>query len=125
MRTPLLDHRIVELGLRLLPEYLFRRGYTKWVLRKAMEPYVPSDILWSREKFGFHFPLRAFLREHRELLSAFFRRAQEEELLRGTGGRSWEDLLAIDPQWLWRICSTGLWMDVSDIQGDAGAGVRR
>lgn len=124
MRTPLLDHRLVELGLRLPPAYLFRRGYTKWILRKAMEPYVPSDILWRREKLGFPYPLRAFLREHREYLTQFFHRAQEEDLLRGNRGRSWQDLLATDPQWLWRVCSTGLWMDVAGIQGDAGAGGR-
>lgn len=119
MRTPFLDHRLVEVGLRLPPEYLFHRGYTKWVLRKAMEPYLPSEILWLREKFGFPFPLRRFLREHRDFLTKYFQRIRAEDFLRGTERRTWDEVLAIDPQCLWRICSTGMWMDVADIRGGA------
>jgi asparagine synthase (glutamine-hydrolysing) len=33
----------------------------KWVLRKAMEPYLPREVLY-REKAGFGAPLRHWLR---------------------------------------------------------------
>jgi asparagine synthase (glutamine-hydrolysing) len=36
-RQPFLDHRVVELGLRMPPGYLFRHGWSKYVLRTAME----------------------------------------------------------------------------------------
>ena len=51
-RAPLLDHTLVEWAMRL-PSRLKLRGQTgKYVLKKAMEPFVPHDILY-RPKQGF------------------------------------------------------------------------
>ncbi len=59
-RVPLLDHRLVEFGLRLPPELRFRNGYGKWVIRRAMAPQLPRRIVWRRRKLGFATPERAW-----------------------------------------------------------------
>jgi asparagine synthase (glutamine-hydrolysing) len=69
VRVPLLDHQLVE-WLAGLPPTLKRRGTTgKYLLKKAMEPYLPADILY-RPKKGFAVPLvdwfRGPLRERLE-----------------------------------------------------------
>ena len=51
-RAPFLDHELVEWGLGL-PDGLKLRGQEgKWVLKRAMEPHLPREILY-RTKQGF------------------------------------------------------------------------
>jgi asparagine synthase (glutamine-hydrolysing) len=61
VRVPMLDPELMELAARL-PLHLKQRGrHGKWILRKAMEPYLPADVIW-RKKAGFGAPLRHWLR---------------------------------------------------------------
>lgn len=61
VRVPFLDLDLVELAARI-PASLKQRGRTgKWVLRKAMEPYLPMDVIY-RPKTGFGAPLRRWMR---------------------------------------------------------------
>jgi asparagine synthase (glutamine-hydrolysing) len=60
-REPLLDHRLVEFAARL-PEALRVSGRTgKYLLKRAMEPHLPRDILY-RPKQGFVTPIADWLR---------------------------------------------------------------
>jgi asparagine synthase (glutamine-hydrolysing) len=111
-RQPFLDHRVVELGLSLPPAYLFHKGWTKYVLRKAMEPLLPAEILWQREKLGFPFPVRRVLREGRAVFAAAAERTAHEGLV--DERPAYDDLLERDPRWLWRACSVGLWLMARD-----------
>lgn len=61
-REPLLDHRLVEWAWRLPPHMKIRYGQTKWLLRKLLERYVPSEY-FDRPKMGFTVPLARWLRE--------------------------------------------------------------
>ncbi len=56
LRVPFLDHRLVELGGRIPPRHRIKGWTTKHVLKKAMEPYLPREILY-RGKMGFPTPL--------------------------------------------------------------------
>lgn len=61
VRVPLLDLRVVELAARIPPR-LKQRGRTgKAIFKRAMEPYLPHDVVY-REKTGFGVPLRRWLR---------------------------------------------------------------
>ena len=60
-REPLLDHRLVEFAAGL-PEGLRVKGRQgKWLLKKAMERYLPREILY-RPKQGFVTPIAQWLR---------------------------------------------------------------
>jgi asparagine synthase (glutamine-hydrolysing) len=61
VREPLMDHQLIE-WLATLPSNLKIKGQEgKWLLKKAMEPKLPSDVLY-RPKMGFSVPLAAWLR---------------------------------------------------------------
>jgi asparagine synthase (glutamine-hydrolysing) len=62
VRVPLLDPELVSLAARLPLRFKQRGRIGKWVLREAMKPYLPKDVLY-REKAGFGAPLRHWLRE--------------------------------------------------------------
>lgn len=52
-RLPFLDHRVVEFGIALPIRQKLRRGFGKYILRKAMQGAVPAQILTNRDKRGF------------------------------------------------------------------------
>ena len=61
VREPLMDHKLVE-WLATLPSNLKVRGQEgKFLLKKAMEPKLPHDILY-RPKMGFAVPLARWFR---------------------------------------------------------------
>ena len=61
VRAPLLDYEMVECGMRLPPALKLRGQEGKWVLKKALEPLVPSEIL-NRRKQGFAMSLSGLFR---------------------------------------------------------------
>ena len=61
VREPLMDHELVE-WLATLPSSLKIRGQEgKYLLKKAMEPLLPHDVLY-RPKMGFAVPLARWFR---------------------------------------------------------------
>lgn len=60
-RAPFMDHELVELTSRI-PSSLKVRGFSmKYLLKKAVEPWLPKQIL-RRKKRGFGAPMGAWLR---------------------------------------------------------------
>ncbi|ODV12167.1 MAG: asparagine synthetase B [Rubrivivax sp. SCN 70-15] len=61
VREPLMDHKLVE-WLATLPSNLKVRGQEgKFLLKKALEPQLPADVLY-RPKMGFSVPLARWFR---------------------------------------------------------------
>jgi asparagine synthase (glutamine-hydrolysing) len=61
VRVPILDHEIVEWISGLPPELKLRRREGKYLFKRALVPYVPSDVLY-RPKMGFAVPLSTWFR---------------------------------------------------------------
>ena len=73
-RLPFLDYRLVEFVYGLGPELKIRNGWTKAVLREALDRVLPSEVCWRADKMGFVTPediwFRTSLREMtRDILS--------------------------------------------------------
>ena len=60
-REPLLDHRLVEFCATLPASLRLRRGEGKWLMKHALERYLPREILY-RPKMGFVTPVSAWFR---------------------------------------------------------------
>ncbi len=61
VRVPLLDHKLVEWVSGIDPDLKLRGHEGKYVLKKALEPYLPHDVLY-RHKMGFAVPLTEWFR---------------------------------------------------------------
>ena len=61
VRHPFLDHRLVDLALSIPPEWQFRRGWTKSVLRETFAE-LPQEVRWRRDKQGFITPEERWLK---------------------------------------------------------------
>jgi asparagine synthase (glutamine-hydrolysing) len=61
VREPLMDHPLVEWVASLPSGLKLRGGEGKWLLKKAMEPHLPHNILY-RPKMGFAVPLARWFR---------------------------------------------------------------
>lgn len=68
-RCPFLDYRVIEIAMQLPVTYLIRYGWHKWILRKAMEDLLPSDVLWRKQKMGFPFPYQTFCENSKEIMN--------------------------------------------------------
>jgi len=60
-REPLLDHRLVEFGATLPLSMRLRGGTGKWLMKRAMRPFLPDEILY-RQKMGFVTPISDWFR---------------------------------------------------------------
>ncbi|MBI5864330.1 MAG: asparagine synthase (glutamine-hydrolyzing) [Planctomycetes bacterium] len=62
VRVPYLDLELMRLCAAIPERYKLHGDETKWVLKKAMERYLPRDVLY-RAKTGFGAPLRKWIAE--------------------------------------------------------------
>jgi asparagine synthase (glutamine-hydrolysing) len=116
-RVPFLDHRLVELAFALPGGLKVHSGWSKYALRRALEPLLPGTVVWRRDKKGFPTPIGRWLRDGRgaaalALLREPDRRTRHlfpaaalgpeiEAHCAGRADRSWQ---------LWRALSTELWL---------------
>ncbi len=61
-RSPFLDIEFVDLARRIPWQLKLRGGETKWILKKALAPLLPREIV-KRPKKGFGMPIGRWLRE--------------------------------------------------------------
>jgi asparagine synthase (glutamine-hydrolysing) len=61
-RSPFLDIEVVDLARRIPWQLKLHGGTTKWILKKALAPLLPREII-ERPKKGFGMPIGRWLRE--------------------------------------------------------------
>ncbi|HEY6041294.1 MAG TPA: asparagine synthase-related protein, partial [Anaerolineae bacterium] len=115
-RTPFLDVRLAEYISQLPAVYRVNNGWSKYVLRRAVDNFLPKEIVWRRDKKGFATPERAWLRDLRQPFNDLFREAPriasfvEVKTVRAVLA---DDNLALSPTAaasVWRWVAAELWM---------------
>ena len=61
VRLPFLNHELVEFLYSLPAQLKMHEGWTKFLLRKAMDKKLPGEIVWRREKVGFETPQKNWM----------------------------------------------------------------
>jgi asparagine synthase (glutamine-hydrolysing) len=61
-RVPFMDVELMRLCARIPERYKLHGNVTKWVLKRAMERYLPVDLI-HRTKAGFGAPLRKWVQQ--------------------------------------------------------------
>jgi asparagine synthase (glutamine-hydrolysing) len=68
VRVPFLDKELVEFAYNIPDQFKQKGREGKWILKKALEGYLPHDVIY-RPKTGFGAPIRRWMRnELRQLL---------------------------------------------------------
>ncbi|HTB52115.1 MAG TPA: asparagine synthase (glutamine-hydrolyzing) [Ferruginibacter sp.] len=65
VRLPFLNHRLVEFIFSLPPGFKIHEGWTKWILRKAMNNKLPDNIVWRKDKVGYEPPQQKWMTDPR------------------------------------------------------------
>jgi asparagine synthase (glutamine-hydrolysing) len=61
VRLPFLNHQLARFLFSLPPHFKIQQGWTKWLLRKAVENKLPSSIAWRKDKIGFEPPQKQWM----------------------------------------------------------------
>lgn len=63
VRLPFLNHELVEFIFSLPSQLKMHEGWTKFLLRKAMDKKLPDKIVWRRDKVGFEPPQKIWMQD--------------------------------------------------------------
>jgi asparagine synthase (glutamine-hydrolysing) len=71
VRSPILDHKVIEFAAQIPPYLKYNRGEKKYVLKHTFQNLLPATIL-DRKKMGFSVPLAGWLRGELNSFSAHY-----------------------------------------------------
>jgi len=114
-RMPILDHYFMEFVATIPPELKLKDGtISKYIFKKAVEPYLPNDVIY-RKKMGFGVPTDHWFRNElkemtydtllsrRALERGYFNRDYIQSLLdRHQSGENWQYLI-------WNLLMLEMW----------------
>ena len=61
VRLPFLQHQMVEFLFSLPSAMKIKDGFTKWILRKSMNHFLPQNIVWRTDKVGYEPPQQQWM----------------------------------------------------------------
>ncbi|TAE13111.1 MAG: asparagine synthase, partial [Bacteroidetes bacterium] len=61
VRLPFLQHQLVAYCLAMPNDVKIHQGFTKWILRKAVEPILPTGYGWQPGKIGYEPPQKQWM----------------------------------------------------------------
>jgi asparagine synthase (glutamine-hydrolysing) len=120
-RYPFLDVELVELCARI-PSKLKIHGWfdTKYIMKKAVEPWLPREIVYRKDKLGHSIPMKNWIREN-NYVRDFVGDLLSRERLKRRGlvnpdyvSRLWDDHMASrvnNSHRLWSLAVLELWLD--------------
>lgn len=65
VRLPFLSHHLVEYAFSLPASFKMQKGWTKWILRKAMAKRLPTEIVWRKDKIGYEPPQKKWMTDEK------------------------------------------------------------
>lgn len=122
-RNPFLDYRLVDSIYEMPFEYKIKDGYTKAVLRDALDGVLPEKVRRRVSKFGFETPGDKWFAEN----SDYYRNEFKKSLLKFSSLfetdriMTWYDKVGNTRErnaLMWRIIDSARWMDIFKVSLD-------
>lgn len=115
-RLPFLDYRLFELVLSLPDGLLIQNGWSKALLRRAMEGVLPEEIRWRTDKMGYETPTGALLRANRSMFLPLLERHTDDPVVdAGALARRFEDP-GLDERLLCSVLTYLTWKEMFDVR---------
>ncbi len=67
-RLPFIDYNTLETAINTNDNYKIHEGWTKYILRKVVDPILPKSIVWRKNKLGFNAPEGIWLKKHGQVM---------------------------------------------------------
>jgi asparagine synthase (glutamine-hydrolysing) len=116
-RLPFLDYRLVEAAFSMNSHFKIKHGWTKHVLRVAMEGLMPASILWRKIKLGFESPEAAWI----QAASTAMKAAISESPILNSMCKDKLNFDRMDNGTFWKLYSIAKWEAVYAVQLPAAA----
>ena len=122
-RVPFLDHNLIENSFKIPFKYKYRNGQNKWILKKILSKYIPSNLI-QKPKKGFGIPIEYWLKNNlidwaENLINED--RLNKEGLFNTNKIRlMWNDFLLgknKSHHQLWNILMFQAWLDKWNVEG--------
>ncbi len=110
VRLPFLNVELVEFMLSLPEQFKINNGFTKYILREAMQNKLPETIVWRKDKIGFEPPQKQWLQH--KVITDYTQNAKENLIKAGIFKKNVLDMKfnvaeaheANNMQW-WTLCA--------------------
>lgn len=112
-RLPFLDYRCVELAISLPNEYKIKEGWTKNVLRKAIDSHLPKEIVWRKDKLGFNAPEKKWLDAYKLEMK---RVIDNSGLLNEIINKNNFNFESLDLRTQWRLFNIAKWEQIFNVK---------
>jgi len=83
VRLPFLSHELCEFIFSLPVNYILHDGWTKYILRKAMDGIVPEQIVWRKDKVGFEPPQENWVSQLKPMIDEYKERINYLDFTKG------------------------------------------
>ena len=113
-RVPFVEYHLIEFVMNVPAVYKIHSGWSKHLLRTAMEGTLPKDIQWRKDKMGFVTPEEVWMRELQNDLLKILKREPMRSVRFVDTEKYLSDLqLPSSPMHssdVWRLLNLELWM---------------
>lgn len=110
-RLPFIDFNVVESALSTNNEYKIKLGWTKYLLRKAVEDILPKKVVWRKNKFGFEAPSKNWLDAFRKEMKTAIR---ESVLLNHISNEI--EFSKLSDKQLWKLFNISIWEKIYNVR---------
>lgn len=104
-RVPYVDHVLLEKAVKLGVREKIQGGWTKYCLREISAKFLPGEIAWRKNKFGFEAPENSWLNKYVKEMQML---VNESELLKKVLYRV-PDLKDVPVRERWRFYNIAVW----------------
>ncbi|MEN3009336.1 asparagine synthase C-terminal domain-containing protein, partial [Pseudothermotoga sp.] len=110
------DTELVDFVFKIPSTYKIHKGYSKYILRRAVEGLVPDEIRWRRDKIGFQTPeskwfldkkndVAKILHEHERFINQYLDMSTLFKLLDSKDS----DIFS---RYIWKLINLGVWLSM-------------
>ncbi len=113
-RLPYIDFRLVEAAISINNKFKIKDGWSKYLLRRALEKKLPSSIVWRTDKIGFNAPEISWIGSMNDQMKAQI--SKSEILCQICDKRSISNAYDnLDLRAKWRLFNIAKWEEIFNI----------
>jgi len=115
-RVPFLDHRLIEYAFSIPEEFKSGPGWSKYIMRQAVDSFLPAAITWRKDKKGFPTPFKVWAdNSYKQYIRDMLLRP-DGEVVKMTGVKPLRDFFTAwdagqkNDWFLWRFLCLEIWL---------------